>query len=427
MVISHDRYFLDHTVEKILELSNGKGELYTGNYSRFIGEREKRRQMRQKEYEEQQELIARTEEFIRRNIAGQNTRQAQSRQKMLDRLERLEKVRTGGASARFRFDLKTQSGHLVLETRNLAVGYDGIALAGLLNLKVYRGERVGIIGPNGSGKTTLLRTLLSELPPVRGEYEFGFKVDLAFYAQQLTLLNPELTVLEEMREITPLSTEEELRSYLARFLFRGEEVFKAVGTLSGGEKSRLALARLIFGKANTLILDEPTNHLDIPSREALEDALLSFPGTLLMVSHDRYLINKLAQRIVYFDGEGNVTVQEGNYDEFEAQRAVSPARESQPVKPVEPLRLPEIAADSSPRRLSKNERNKTLQRCSQLENEIEALEEELHSITAALNDPAYSSDYQRLQDLGNQFETSTSRRNQLYTEWEQLQTTLAEE
>jgi ATP-binding cassette, subfamily F, member 3 len=418
IVISHDRYFLDHTVNQIFDLMDGRVEEYSGNYSRYVLEKEKRQQHRQKEYELQQELIARTEDFIRRNIAGQNTRQAKARQKMLDRMEKLDKVQSEHSSARFRFEVKGQSVHQVLNAQNLQVGYPGARLAGPLDLRVYRGDRIGIIGPNGSGKTTLLKTFLGAIPPLGGLVEWGAKVDLAFYDQQLSSLNMDMTVIEEIRQIAPLVTEETLRGYLARFLFRGDEVYKPVINLSGGEKSRLALAKLIFGKANTLVLDEPTNHLDIPSREALEEALTDFPGTFLVVSHDRYLINKLATRLIYMDGEGHAEVFEGEYEEFHSRQPgqKKAARE----KPF--LALPEEpmpAEPAGPARLSKNEYNKLKGRGEALEQEISCVEDEIQQVTAAMNDPVQAADYLRVQELGAQFEDLTARKEQLYEEWAQ--------
>jgi ATP-binding cassette, subfamily F, member 3 len=418
IVISHDRYFLDRTANKIFELADGLLEEYPGNYSRYLIDKEKRLRQRRKEYQEQREFIARTEDFIRRNIAGQNTRQAQARQKMLGRLDRLEQIHNDQSAARFRFEIRMQSVHQVLECQELMSGYEGVPVAGPLDLRIYRGERVGIIGPNGSGKSTLLKTFLGIIPPLRGEVHWGAKVDAAFYDQQLSSLDGEGTVLEEMRQIAPLATDEILRGYLARFLFRGEDVYKPVANLSGGEKSRLALAKLIFGQANTLVLDEPTNHLDIPSREALEDALTDFPGTLLVVSHDRYLINKLATRLLYLDGGRNVTLFEGGYEDFQSLQGQTPVpvREKQIPEP-DPEPVPDFP--SAIPRLSKNEYNKIKIRFEAIEEEIENLEEEIQRVTSALNDPNNSSDYLLLQELGSQFATLSARKEELYLEWEQ--------
>jgi ATP-binding cassette subfamily F protein 3 len=264
----------------------------------------------------------------------------------------------------------------------------------------------------------LLKTFLGVIPPLGGAVEWGAKVDLAFYDQQLSSLNMDLTVIEEIRQIAPLVTDETLRGYLARFLFRGEEVYKPVVNLSGGEKSRLALAKLIFGKANTLVLDEPTNHLDIPSREALEEALTDFPGTLLVVSHDRYLINKLATRLIYMDGEGRAEVFEGEYEEFHSRQSgqKNPVREkTRPTRPEESSQ----AEPAGSVRLSKNELNKLKSRGEALEQEISCVEDEIQQVTAAMNDPVQAADYLRVQELGAQFEDLTAQKERLYEEWAQ--------
>ncbi len=264
IVVSHDRYFLDGTVHKILEITEGKIEEYPGNYSSYVLEREIRQAQRQKAYEEQQAFIEKTEDFIRRNIAGQKTKQAKSRRKMLEKLERVENALSRQPSALFKFGISNPSGDLVLKFSKVSLGYDERPLVKEIHLSLYRGQALGIIGPNGSGKTTFLKAITGELSPLKGKIQVGQRVDLAYYEQQLSNLDSGLTVLEQMRSVAPLATEETLRSYLARFLFRRDEIFHLTGSLSGGEKSRLALAKLIHGKANTLVLDEPTNHLDIP-------------------------------------------------------------------------------------------------------------------------------------------------------------------
>jgi ATP-binding cassette, subfamily F, member 3 len=418
LLISHDRYFLDATVSKILEISDGKIEEYPGNYSTYLSERDRRWQLRQKAYEEQQELISRTEEFIRRNLAGQKTKQAKSRRKMLEKLERIEAASAGRAPARFRFDLASPSGDLVLKLTNVAIGYDGKLLANSLSFSVYRGRNVGIIGPNGSGKSTLLKTLLGMQKPLKGEIQIGQKVQMAYYDQQLSTLNPQLNVLEEMRTISPLATNETLRGYLARFLFFGDDVFSLIASLSGGEKSRLALAKLIFGKSNTLMLDEPTNHLDIPSCEALEAALQDFPGTVIMVSHDRYLLNKLADQTLFLNGNGNFTAFDGTYEEFENARAKS--IEAPPLTEA-PLRKPAPVVDRlepSGQKLSKNELFKVKNRCEFLEQEIQRVESLIESTASQLSDPQLVKDFAQCKELSNRHEDLSAQLRQLYLEWE---------
>ncbi|MCI0420390.1 MAG: ATP-binding cassette domain-containing protein, partial [Acidobacteria bacterium] len=409
VVISHDRYFLDATVSRILEIADGKVEEYSGNYSQYTVERERRRELRLKAYTEQQEMIARTEEFIRRNLAGQKTKQAKSRRNMLERMDRLERVSSGKRPARFRFDLNSQSGDLVFKLTKVAVGYDGKVLAKNISGSVFRGRNVGIMGPNGSGKSTLLKTLLARQMPLAGKIQVGQKVELAYYDQQLSTLDPEATVLEELRAVSPLATDETLRGYLARFLFFGDDVFHKTGSLSGGEKSRLALAKLIFGKANTLLLDEPTNHLDIPSCEALEEALQDFPGTMIMVSHDRYLLNKLADQILFLDGEGNCTWFDGTYEEFaisqegpkELPAAPKPAPRATPATPEKP--------SSNGQKFSKNELAKLKSRCEFLEQEIQRVEGLIESNSSQLSDPELARDFVQFKQLTDCHEDLSAR------------------
>jgi ATP-binding cassette subfamily F protein 3 len=417
VLISHDRYFLDATVTKVFELSKGRLEEYSGNYSQSVKERERRLLTYQKSYEQQQELIERTEDFIRRNIAGQKTKQAQSRRKMLEKLERIEDIPQERSSAKFGFEITHPSGSLVMRISDLDIGYQGTTLTRGINLSVFRSERIGIVGPNGSGKTTLLKTILGLQNPLRGRITLGQNVRTGYYAQTLSDLNPSLTVMEEMRSVAPAESDETLRGYLARFLFRADEVFQSVSLLSGGEKSRLALAKLIFGKANTLILDEPTNHLDIPSCEALESALRVFPGTLILVSHDRYLVNSLAERIIHLNGKGEYVYFEGTYREFEAQSAKRGATEGLPDSHqsdrVAVVREPSFANN----RLSKNERNKIRSRCETAEQEIRGLEAEIKLTLDRLSEPATAGDHVLFRQLNDRYLEMTSRLDQLYLEW----------
>jgi len=415
ILISHDRYFLDATVAKVFELSKGRLEEYSGNYSQSVMEREKRLLMQQKSYEQQQELIEKTEDFIRRNIAGQKTKQAQSRRKMLEKLERIEAAPQEKSSAKFGFEMTHASGSLVLKISDLDIGYKSTVLTRGINLNVFRSEKIGIVGPNGSGKTTLLKTILGLQKPVRGRIALGQNVRIGYYAQTLSNLNNALTVMEEMRSVAPLESDETLRGYLARFLFRRDEVFQSVSLLSGGEKSRLALAKLIFSKANTLILDEPTNHLDIPSCEALESALKAFPGTLILVSHDRYLVNSLAERIIHLNGKGEYHYFEGTYREFEAQSAKH-LTEDRPDSQTDRVAA---ARDSSlpDSRLSKNERNKLKSRCEAAEQEIRRLEEEIKLTLERLSEPVTAGDHLVFRQLNDRYQEMTSRLEQLYLEW----------
>ncbi|PYS74543.1 MAG: multidrug ABC transporter ATP-binding protein, partial [Acidobacteria bacterium] len=305
VIISHDRYFLDRACKRIIELENGKASSYTGNYSAYLVEREERREAQQRAYDNQQQLIAKTEEFIRRNLAGQKTKQAKSRRTLLQKIERIEAVRPDQSSGDFRLKAIERTGNHVLTVTDLEIGYPDKILAQDISFILRRAECLGIIGPNGSGKTTFLRTVLNKVPPLKGEVRWGTKVQVGYYAQQLDDLDDRNEIIMELRRVAPSSaTAGELRSFLAKFLFTGDDVYKHVRDLSGGEKGRLALAKLIYSRVNVLVLDEPTNHLDIPSREALEEALSAYEGTIITISHDRYFLDRVATQILSLDGAG---------------------------------------------------------------------------------------------------------------------------
>ncbi|QYU67897.1 ATP-binding cassette domain-containing protein [Leptolyngbya sp. 15MV] len=340
VVISHDRYFLDRTTDRIVELENGKAVNYKGNYSKYVVEREIRREQQMREYENQRSLIEKTEEFIRRNIEGQKTKQAKSRRNMLERLERVEAVSAEKHGGSFGLKQVERTGNNVLVLEDLSVGYGERILASNINISVHRGEVLGIIGANGTGKTTLLKTLLGQIREVTGEVRWGTKVNIGYYAQNLDELYQANEVIQELRRVAPNADNGDLRSFLARFLFFGDDVFKRVGDLSGGEKGRLALAKLIYSRKNVLILDEPTNHLDIPAREALEDALAEYDGTIITVSHDRFFLDKISTQILSFEKDGKIENYPGNYTDFHTwrnarRREVDPRTDDRLNEPIE--------------------------------------------------------------------------------------------
>src|SRR4030095_389545 len=317
VIISHDRYFLDRTCRRIIELEHGRASSYTGNYSDYLVEREERREAQQRAYDNQQQLIAKTQEFIRRNIAGQKTKQAKSRRKMLEKLERIDVVKDEQSSGDFRLQSIERTGNHVLTAIHAAIGYRDNVLARDISFILRRGDCLGIIGTNGSGKTTLLRTILKRIDLLEGEVRWGTKVQIGYYAQQLDDLDDRNEIIMELRRVAPsTATAGELRSFLAKFLFTGDDVYKDVADLSGGEKGRLALAKLIYSSVNVLVLDEPTNHLDIPSREALEEALSAYEGTIVTISHDRYFLDKVATQILALDGTGLAEHYAGDYTEY---------------------------------------------------------------------------------------------------------------
>jgi len=320
VVVSHDRYFLDKVTRRTVEVVGGKAESYPAPYSRYLYLRAERRRRQQKEFESQRTSIAKTEEFIRRNSAGQRAKEARGRQKRLDRVERLDAApQAARAMGGLRLGAGARSGEIVLSTVRLRVGYPGKGLLALPNTQVPRGQRIALIGPNGSGKSTLLRTLVGEIPPLGGSFAWGTNVEVGYYAQSHEGLRHDWTVLRAVQDARPMG-EEAARGLLGRFLFGGEDAFKRVGDLSGGERSRVALARLTLQGANTLLLDEPTNHLDIASRDALEGVLRDYDGTMLFVSHDRYFIDALATAVWVVD-DGVVRVYEGSYADYLEARA----------------------------------------------------------------------------------------------------------
>jgi ATP-binding cassette subfamily F protein 3 len=315
LVISHDRTFLNRTVSKIVELAHGKLIEYNGNYERFLQLREERMEKMATDYERQQEYIEKTQDFIRRNLAGQKTKQAKSRRKMLGRLEEVERPESDETFANFKLDAGPRSGAVALTVDRLTAGYPGKRVVENFSFQVRRGERYAIMGPNGSGKSTLLKTFAARLEPLAGSVTYGHSVQVGYYDQTLGDLNPKGKVMDEIWNLDHGQTEEEVRSYLARFSFFEDDVLKETRALSGGEKGRLALAKIMYTGGNVMLLDEPTNHLDVYTREALEEALEQFTGALIVVSHDRYFIDRVAENVILVE-EGEAEVYSGNYSDL---------------------------------------------------------------------------------------------------------------
>jgi ATP-binding cassette subfamily F protein 3 len=408
VIISHDRFLLDHTATRVIEIDDGRATSYSGNYTAYVRQREERRAAQLRDYERQQELIERTEDFIRKNIAGQKTKQAKSRRNMLGRLERVERVKEQRVGS-FGLSPVTRAGDNVLAVSDLAIGYGDNALASGVSFLVRRSERVGIIGPNGSGKTTFLKTINGALAPLAGGYTWGANVKIEYFDQELAGLNLRASVIEEIGVAAPRVSEGELRNYLARFLFTGDDIYKPVGALSGGEKSRIALARLIYSRANVLILDEPTNHLDIPSREALELALAEYDGTIITVSHDRYFLDKIATEILHFEDRA-ATYHFGSYSDYYETRHRARA----------PFEVPEPARRPAPKVTKRNNAAPRTPRRSleQVERDIETLEGELTALSdqLAAPDPAWGAE--QYADIGRRHEATTAELQKLYAEWE---------
>jgi ATP-binding cassette subfamily F protein 3 len=462
VIISHDRYFLDRACRRIIEIENGRAISYTGNYSDYLVEREEQREIQQRAYDNQQRLIAKTEEFIRRNLAGQKTKQAKSRRTMLQRLDRVEAVRGDQASGDFRMKDIERAGTHVLTVTEAAIGFPDKMLAGDISLILRRGECLGVIGPNGSGKTTFVKTILGKIPALSGEARWGAKVQIGYYAQQLEDLDDRNEIMMELRRVAPSSaTAGELRSFLAKFLFTGDDVYKHVRDLSGGEKGRLALAKLIYSGVNVLVLDEPTNHLDIPSREALEEALQAYEGTIITISHDRYFLDRVATQILALDGEGNAEHYNGDYTEYHDWRAarikgetdegksklisadpsirdskklVPPASEGRSrdgkTKPGQSLspegsrrRKDKAASSASAGGSSRVKIIKRPRAPEAIEAEISELEKRIAELSTEMARPEVARDITKLVRVNDDYQQADARLAELIDEWERAETT----
>jgi ATP-binding cassette subfamily F protein 3 len=319
IIVSHDRTFLNNTVSKVWEISSRKIEQYFNGFEKYLTEREERKNQREHLYKHQQEEIKRIEDFIRRNMAGQKTKQAQSKMKYLARIKRIELPAVEDKGMSISLASGERSYNQVLSVEEAAFGYGNHSLISGVNFTLYRGDRVGLIGHNGSGKTTILKSILGELELPGGTIRLGQKVEPAYFDQELSDLNEENTVLDELWQVDPLTEAGRMRTFLARFGFRGEDVLKKVAVLSGGEKTKLALAKLLFLPANFLIFDEPTNHLDLDSRQALEEALRNYSGTYLLVSHDRHFLDRVVERIIAIE-DNTARIYNGNYSYYKEKK-----------------------------------------------------------------------------------------------------------
>lgn len=422
LVISHDRYFLDKITGRTFEMAHRHLSAYKGNYSKFLILKEEKRLTLQREFESRQKEIHRIEGIIeqqKRFNQARNYVTIASKQKQIDRIAKdIEKPESDPKSIRFRFSASRRCGDEALLIKKLGLSFDGRPLFRHVEMDIRRGEKVFLVGPNGCGKTSLLKILLGEYLPQEGFVKFGVDVDIGYYEQSQSGLHDEKTVIDEIWDLYPSMTRTEVRSALAIFLFQGEDVFKPVGALSGGERARVLLLKLMLSQTNFLLLDEPTNHLDIPSAEALENTLTDYDGTLLVVSHDRYLINKLATKIYYLD-ENGVTLYPGNYDAFLAKR------EAEQLAQAEiPAEKPEKQTDY---RLKK-EQDAFLRRqraaLSQCEREIAQTDEAIEQLTEQLNDPETASAYEESLRLSEEIAGLHARSQKLMAKWTELAETL---
>lgn len=419
IVVSHDRYFLDKVTNRTMDMAFGRLEDYPGSYSRYLKLREERYARRVKEYDEQQAFISRTEEFVRKYKAGQRSREAKGRETRLNRMERIDRPQQHD-NLNLGIRAMKRSGRLALTVKKLEIGYparNGDERAVLVRheeeLTMESGDRVALLGPNGSGKTTALRSLVGDLPLLSGQINFGTNVKVAYYAQGHEGLDPGLTVLETLLHDQAMG-EEVARNLLGRFLFSDDDVFKRVSALSGGERSRLALARLTLERANFMVLDEPTNHLDIQAREALEEALDGYDGTILFVSHDRYFIDRIANRIWAIE-DGSIQTYLGNYSDMLRERE----RRQPGYAPPPPKAAPTSPRHNDRRDARQLERamKEAQKRLSSTERRISKLEEQLNTLSDELSRATIDQDLEKVTQTGTKYEAVQDELEAVYQEW----------
>jgi ATP-binding cassette subfamily F protein 3 len=426
LVISHDRYFIDHVATTIWELEFGVLETYRGNYTHYMTQREERRERLQKEYEAQQAFIAKEQEYIRRHMGSRWTAQARGRQKKLETMARRGRIIQRGPQERRRMKLQMlaeRSGDIVLATRGLAVGYadDPQPLFIVPDTTVYRGETVAIIGPNGAGKSTLMKTIIGQLTPLKGSSTLGANVQVGYFAQAHESLDPRLSIIDEITR-TKAMTQSDARHYLGQFLFSGDDVFRTIDTLSGGERGRVALAKLSLQGANLLLLDEPTNHLDIDSQEILQEVLESFAGTVLLISHDRYLIQQLATQIWAVTtqasavAQGTLEVFDGTYDDYISARnnrlAAHAGSQAEPKARRQAAQYAEKKQGLNPYQLKK--------KLEALEAHIAQLEQQHADLQRALEAASTAGEGERVRLLGEQYTQTEQRLEAAIEEWSLL-------
>ena len=422
IIISHDRYFLDAVTNKTVEIEHGKCMTYKGAYSEFIKKKQAYEQALENKYQNDIKEIHRIEGIIeqqRRWNRERNIRMAESKQKEIDRIK-AQMVEPDGSleGIRMRFDVRHESGNDVLIAKDLSKAFGDKRLFKNVDMHITKGERVFILGDNGCGKTTLFRILNGKLRPDSGEYEYGAMVDVGYFDQMQENLNLNNTAIDEIWNAYPRMTETKIRSSLAAFLFKGDEVYKPLSAMSGGERARISLLKLMLGGYNLLLLDEPTNHLDATSREALEDTLREYEGTLVVISHDRYFINKLADRVLAMTKDG-LTEYLGNYDNY--LERISQQETAQTVESATAKKAEKPLNDYQLKKLRQSEERKRRTRLVKTEAEIETLESETEELQSALSDEAVQSDYEKLIALTAQLEEKQARLEELYELWEELQ------
>ncbi|PES30787.1 ABC transporter ATP-binding protein [Bacillus thuringiensis] len=426
LIVSHDRYFLDKLVTQVYEISNKESRRFVGNYSKYLDLKSALYEQEMKRYEKQQDEIAKLEDFVQKNIArASTTKRAQSRRKQLDRMELLTRPLGDSKSASFHFDIEKQSGNDVLQVKDATIGYDEDPIIENVTMRLTRGDSVALVGPNGIGKSTLLKSIVNKLPLLNGDVSFGSNVSVGYYDQEQANLTSSKRVLNELWDEYPLQPEKEIRTILGNFLFTGDDVLKPVSSLSGGQKARLALAKLMMQKSNLLILDEPTNHLDLNSKEILENALIDYPGTLLFVSHDRYFINRVTTTVIELSTEG---AQEylGDYDYYVEKKnemieraAFEQLEQQENQAPVQKTVAQEKLNYLEEKERKQLERQRT-RKIEELEQNIVNLEEEIATLEDQLCLPEIYADYEKASEITTKKQTLQEQLETCMAEWEEL-------
>jgi ATP-binding cassette, subfamily F, member 3 len=421
LIVSHDRYFLDKVVTQVYEVSRTMITKYKGNYSDYLQQKAENYERELKRYEKQQEEVAKLKDFIQRNIArASTTKRAQSRRKQLEKMTLMEKPHGDEKTASISFEIERQSGNDVLKVNHVTLGYDpNEPIVKNINFSITRGESIALVGPNGIGKSTLLKAIVQKIKPLSGNIEYGSNVTIGYYDQEQAELSSNKRVLNELWDDYPTKTEKEIRTILGNFLFSGDDVLKTVSTLSGGEKARLALAKLMLQKANFLILDEPTNHLDLDSKEVLENALIDYPGTILFVSHDRYFINRIATKVLELSKDG-VTEYLGDYDYYvnkkEEMQELQQLKKQQESKEESNHSKSSYELEKEAKKLERQRKR----RIQEIEDEIALLESKISENEEILCDPSIYQDHEKVQAINEEINKDKALLEELMNEWEAL-------
>ncbi|MDH5164192.1 ABC-F family ATP-binding cassette domain-containing protein [Heyndrickxia oleronia] len=423
LIVSHDRYFLDKVVNQVYELSRHSIQKFHGNYSQYLVQKAEQYERDFKQYEKQQEEVAKLQDFIQRNLArASTTKRAQSRRKQLEKMTIMDKPLGDEKSANFTFDIERQSGNEVLNLVNGAIGYEDNIIAKGIQLAIKKGDSIALVGPNGVGKSTLLKSIIKKLTLLSGNISYGSNVTIGYYDQEQANLTSNKTVLNELWDDYPLKDEKEIRTVLGNFLFTGDDVLKTVSSLSGGEKARLALSKLLMQRANFLILDEPTNHLDLDSKEVLENALIDYPGTILFVSHDRYFINRLATKVIELSKEGTTEFL-GDYDYYiEKQLELLELKKLQ----NEGQKLVEDKPNTARQSYQLDKEAKKLERqrkrrIEEIESTIEQYENELQQKEELLCDPNIYQNHEKVTEINAEIEKLKTDIDELMSEWAEIE------